>query len=492
MVTARKLNLDLEDEVTRLEMELRLYKNLKLSSIERKLNELLDQLDDPATPQTKGQRLRERLGIIAATVALAAIAQSKFELPLVFHQGTKHEQVTPKFSSSSAPSLDKVESTPAKQAPQLETKPQLNSTPSLASSSAPSLDKVESTPAKQAPQLETKPQLNSTPSLASSSAPSLDKVESTPAKQAPQLETKPQLNSTPSLDALMRAIATQESGGNHSLINPDSGATGKWQVMPANIGEWSQAALGYKISHSEFLASPELQRKIVAHRLGLYLSKQSVPGRSEEEVIRRVASAWYSGRPSLWANERPQGKYPSIASYTKSVWSLYCKAKSSPSPLDKTRQLISTWPEEFQKDPAAGDTIAGYQITSARGMRISPTSGQYKMHQGIDVGTPIGTPIRAIADGQLQCGYWPDAGIVGLFTSDEFPGLRFDLLHLSRCVGNQGSKISVQKGDVIGWTGTAGTGPHLHLAIKNESGKFLRVRAGWVYWFLSGKSPSQK
>jgi hypothetical protein len=457
MVAVRNLNL--EDEVTRLEAELLAYKNLKLTSLERRINELLDALDDPATPQTKGQRLKERLGIVAATVALTAIAQGKFDIPLVLQQPAKQEQVSPKFSPSLAPSLDKVESTPVKPTPKFSAKPQ----------SAP------------------------IPNLVSSSAPHLPKLESTPAQPVPKPEAKPQLNPTPNLDVLMRAIATQESGGNHSLINPDSGATGKWQVMPANIGEWSQAALGYKISHSEFLASPELQRKIVSHRLNLYLSKQSAPGRSEEEVIRRVASAWYSGRPSLWANERPQGKYPSIASYTKSVWSLYCKAKSSsPSPLDKTRQLISTWSEEFQKDPVAGDTIAGYQVTSGRGMRVSPTSGEYKMHQGVDVGTPIGTPIRAIADGQLQCEWWPDAGIVGLFTSDEFPGLRFDLLHLSKCVGNQGSKISVKKGDVVGWTGTAGTGPHLHLAIKNEAGRFLRVRAGWVYWFLSGKSPSQK
>jgi hypothetical protein len=61
----------------KLETELKLYKQLKLSSIERRINELLDQLDDPATPQTKGQRLRERLGIVAATVALTALTQSQ-------------------------------------------------------------------------------------------------------------------------------------------------------------------------------------------------------------------------------------------------------------------------------------------------------------------------------------------------------------------------------------------------------------------------------
>lgn len=440
-MVANPRNLNLEDEVTRLEAELRIYRELKLSSIERRLNELLDALDDPATPQTKGQRLRERLGIIATTVSLVAIAQSKFDIPLVFQQPPKQEQVAPKLSPPLVPSLVK---------PQV--KPQLRT--------APPVDKPAAKPVNLQP---------STFSLQPSS-------------------TKAKV----SLEKLMKAIATQESGGNHQLINSDSGATGKWQVMPINIPEWSRASLGREVSHAEFLASPQLQREIVKHRLGLYLEKQSVPGRCQEEVIRRVASAWYSGRPSLWNNERPQfsngRRYPSIASYTKSVWNLYQQVK--PSVLDKTRQRINAWALEFQKDPAAGDIIAGYTVSSARGMRVSPTTGEYKMHQGIDLAVPIGTPLIAPVDGQIECDWWSDAGKVALFTSDEFPGLRFDLLHLSKCTGKQGAKLQVNKGEVIGFSGTAGTGPHLHLAIKSqESGKFLRVRSGWLYWFVTGKEP---
>jgi murein DD-endopeptidase MepM/ murein hydrolase activator NlpD len=112
------------------------------------------------------------------------------------------------------------------------------------------------------------------------------------------------------------------------------------------------------------------------------------------------------------------------------------------------------------------------------------------MHQGVDLGTPAGTPLYAPADGIIECDIWPDAGGAGLFTSPSFPGLRFDLLHLDSCVTKPGTLAKVKQGERIGTTGSWGTGPHLHLAIKSqESGKFLRVRSGWLHWFVTGKEP---
>ncbi|HEY9597810.1 MAG TPA: peptidoglycan DD-metalloendopeptidase family protein [Cyanophyceae cyanobacterium] len=415
--TTPKFSNDLESEVARLEAELQMYKELKLTKIERKINELLDALDDPATPQTKGQRLRERLGIVAATVALTALTnQAKPEIPLIFQQPHKQEQVSPRFSSTQQENLANQKSTQA-----------------------------------------------------------------------------PSLAQAPSLDRLMKAIATQESGGRTDLINNDSGASGKWQIMPSNIPSWSQAALGREVGHAEFMASPQLQYTIAKHRLGLYLNQETQPARSEEEIIRRVASLWYSGRSHLWNHTKPQysngRQYPSIAQYTTSVWKHYLSVKSPK--YASTKAVIEAWSPEFQKDPATGDMIAGYKVTSPRGMRMHPTKGTPKMHQGVDLGTPIGTPIFAIADGTIECTRWDDAGLVGLFTSDKFPDIRFDLLHLNSCTAQLGSKVQVKAGQEIATTGTAGTGPHLHLAIKGlESGNFLRVRAGWLHWFVTGKEPN--
>lgn len=129
--------------------------------------------------------------------------------------------------------------------------------------------------------------------------------------------------------ALRRAIIGQESGGNFQAINPDSGALGYGQVMEFNVAPWTKAALGRSLTTKEFLRNPYAQIKTIDYKLNEYLQYElAYTGNQNEEVaIRRVASTWYSGNPNLWNNTRPQyynGRpYPSIATYTASVWQRY-------------------------------------------------------------------------------------------------------------------------------------------------------------------------
>jgi len=133
------------------------------------------------------------------------------------------------------------------------------------------------------------------------------------------------------LTALRRAIIGQESGGNFSIVNKDSGALGYGQIMPFNLeGKrkgWDWEILKENLTPQEFLKSPEKQIKIIDGKLNQYWQKQSVPGRSEEEIVRRVASTWYSGKPNRWNDTKPQfyggNRYPSISKYTSSVFKRY-------------------------------------------------------------------------------------------------------------------------------------------------------------------------
>jgi hypothetical protein len=131
--------------------------------------------------------------------------------------------------------------------------------------------------------------------------------------------------------ALRRAIIGQESAGKFWLINPDSGALGYGQLLRENVAPWTKAALGRALTPQEFLASPELQIKTIDHKLNQYLQRELIytGGNNEEVAIRRVASAWYSGNPKLWNNTSPQysngRRYPSIKSYTGSVWRRYLR-----------------------------------------------------------------------------------------------------------------------------------------------------------------------
>jgi hypothetical protein len=91
------------------------------------------------------------------------------------------------------------------------------------------------------------------------------------------------------------AIAGIESAGSgdYSAMGPTtkSGdrAYGRYQVMGANIPEWSQAALGQPMTPEQFIANPQAQDAVFDHRFGSYVDQYGPEG---------AASMWFSGDPT--------------------------------------------------------------------------------------------------------------------------------------------------------------------------------------------------
>lgn len=115
------------------------------------------------------------------------------------------------------------------------------------------------------------------------------------------------------LDRLMRAIGEQESSNNYGARNRDSGALGKYQIMPSNLPEWSQEALGRNVGSDEFMANSSLQDSIARYKLGQYLNKYGAAG---------AAAAWYGGPGSVahMDDNNPQpGGYPSLRAYYEAI-----------------------------------------------------------------------------------------------------------------------------------------------------------------------------
>ena len=153
------------------------------------------------------------------------------------------------------------------------------------------------------------------------------------------MEQETKETTVPQVVALRRAIIGQESGGKFDLINPHSGALGYAQLMPTNVKVWGKEALGYAPSKRQFLSQPDLQLRIVDHKLQQYWRQElQVTEGDEQTAVLRVASRWYSGNPNLYTSTRPQyyraknGKryrYPSISAYSWSVWHKYQQQKSA-------------------------------------------------------------------------------------------------------------------------------------------------------------------
>jgi murein DD-endopeptidase MepM/ murein hydrolase activator NlpD len=106
-------------------------------------------------------------------------------------------------------------------------------------------------------------------------------------------------------------------------------------------------------------------------------------------------------------------------------------------------------------------------LTSQFGVRIDPFTGHPSFHNGIDLGTPVGSPVYAAKDGTvIEIGY---SNVYGNYIIIEHPG-NFQTVygHLSQILVKLSTVI--QSGTIIAKTGMSGrcTGPHLHFEIRRR------------------------
>jgi murein DD-endopeptidase MepM/ murein hydrolase activator NlpD len=109
-------------------------------------------------------------------------------------------------------------------------------------------------------------------------------------------------------------------------------------------------------------------------------------------------------------------------------------------------------------------------------------------HTGVDIVTPIGTPVLAAAAGQVS---WIGYGLYqGIYDEDDPYGLAIGILHdfgynnkqlytiyahLSNILVTKGQ--SVETGDIIGLSGDTGfaTAPHLHFEVRNGTNNYFNT-----------------
>lgn len=121
-----------------------------------------------------------------------------------------------------------------------------------------------------------------------------------------------------SFAAFLNAIGQHESSNNYNARNRDSGAMGRFQIMPGNLGGrgsgWDYEALGRDVSSQQFMANPQLQDAIARYKLQQYYNQYGARG---------AAVAWYAGPGALKygsaALNRGQGAYSSINNYANAI-----------------------------------------------------------------------------------------------------------------------------------------------------------------------------
>ncbi|GAC1567039.1 MAG: peptidoglycan DD-metalloendopeptidase family protein [Vulcanimicrobiaceae bacterium] len=126
--------------------------------------------------------------------------------------------------------------------------------------------------------------------------------------------------------------------------------------------------------------------------------------------------------------------------------------RAMPSPTIEGGPGVFAW-------PASGP------ITDPFGMRMHPVTHEWRMHNGLDIGAPMGATITASAPGRVIYAGWE--GGYGNTVIIDHGGTASTLYgHCSQLFVSEGQ--DVQQGQAIGAVGSTGvsTGPHLHFEIR--------------------------
>lgn len=106
-----------------------------------------------------------------------------------------------------------------------------------------------------------------------------------------------------------------------------------------------------------------------------------------------------------------------------------------------------------------------YRVSSRFGWRQHPIGGDIRLHNGIDLPQPAGTPVFATADGVVERISWQPNGLGLAMCLEHATGYQSIYGHLSGYAVREGDKV--KRGTLIGRVGSTGrsTGPHLHYTI---------------------------
>jgi murein DD-endopeptidase MepM/ murein hydrolase activator NlpD len=170
---------------------------------------------------------------------------------------------------------------------------------------------------------------------------------------------------------------------------------------------------------------------------------------------RRLAAARRSKRESLVAVRESKAEYlheaagleRASSALAASIRAAQAARASYSAPNDSTPSASGfVW-------PVNGPVVSGF------GMRWG------RMHEGIDIAVPSGTPIYAAASGRVVYAGWME-GYGNLVAIDHGGGLSTAYAHQSSIAAGVGQTVS--QGQTIGYVGCTGHcfGPHLHFEVR--------------------------
>ena len=205
----------------------------------------------------------------------------------------------------------------------------------------------------------------------------------------------------------------------------------------------------------------DARRRTRAARVEAALVETSVASATTEQ--RGIVSRLVASRDALVAAR--QEKSTTLASIQSDRESTLVEIDA----LEQQSASLAARIREAQRSSAtaivapSGSGVLGWPVsgpvTSGFGMRWG------RMHEGIDIGVGVGTPVRAAAAGTVIYAGWM-SGYGNLVAIDHGNGLSTAYAHNSSLAASVGQ--SVAAGEVVSYSGNTGnsTGPHVHFEVR--------------------------
>jgi murein DD-endopeptidase MepM/ murein hydrolase activator NlpD len=210
-------------------------------------------------------------------------------------------------------------------------------------------------------------------------------------------------------------------------------------------------------------------------------AQKNIPAISADESVRQLRSdvsmmRLQHGQKSsvLLAQVEPGRAYPSVANrgearfgqetsvqiFVPAPRTQYFKPVAAASPAYEPDDQLDNFPSRNIYPRIAFTWPAAGKLSSGFGRRWG------RMHRGIDIAGPVGTPIHAAAEGSVVFAGWSSGGFGNLVEIRHSDGTITRYAHNSRLLVSLGQTVT--QGQQIAAMGSTGrsTGSHLHFEIR--------------------------
>lgn len=192
-------------------------------------------------------------------------------------------------------------------------------------------------------------------------------------------------------------------------------------------------------------------------------SRAGDPGADREEPSVGPASAALPGPEQGMLATELQDEDEVAAAASEAIARLSQLASVTRKDMSGLRSSAKQYRDKIDRTPSIAPTKG--KITSGYGNRLHPILRVMRLHEGVDIAAPRGTPIVATADGVVVRAGWLGSYGNAVEISHGY-GMTTFYAHNSRNAAKTGA--AVKKGQVIAYVGSTGvsTGSHVHYEVR--------------------------